>query len=306
MPWCSPTPRIAAGRAPSPRPQTSTPPEEATLVIDGFFSALVYNLGWSTGSNHDAYEKQTITGPSGSVRSRSSVGWDRGFTGYVVDSETGLLHARARQYSPTLGRFVGRDPWGYYDNYSFYIAGFSPASLDPSGAYIEEDYTPKSAEGTPWSNAALPPRVGGETLGGSLVTCWCDSCSFLSQGTSNKQCGKMVNCKITASFWIHIDLSKLPVQGKKFLYTKENVYGHEQLHVKSYLDYFHELKNAYDSETGYCTEPGTCAEEAKRIADEMNLMIKGFETRDKKHENPGGPANAVPRDPIGPMPPETK
>jgi len=115
-----------------------------------------------------------------------------------------------------------------------------------------------------------------------------------------------VNCKITASFWIHIDLSKLPVQGKKFLYTKENVYGHEQLHVKSHLDYFHELKNAYESETGYCTEPGTCAEEAKRIADEMNLMIKGFETRDKKHENPGGPANAVPHDPIGPMPPETK
>lgn len=32
-----------------------------------------------------------------------------GFTGYITDNETGLLHARARQYSPTLGRFVGRD-----------------------------------------------------------------------------------------------------------------------------------------------------------------------------------------------------
>jgi len=106
-------------------------------------------LGWSTGSNHDAYEKQTITGPSGSVRSRSSVGWDRGFTGYVADQETGLCYARARMYSPTLGRFTGRDPhrsWptqlndgrpmpldGYKDGLSLCAAWFAPNALDPFG-----------------------------------------------------------------------------------------------------------------------------------------------------------------------------
>ena len=62
--------------------------------------------------SYNAYGKQTITGPSGGVRSRSSVGWDRGFTGYVADNETSLLHARARQYSPTLGRFIGRNQFG--------------------------------------------------------------------------------------------------------------------------------------------------------------------------------------------------
>ena len=36
------------------------------------------------------------------------------FTGYITDNETGLLHARARQYSPTLGRFVNRDPFCKY------------------------------------------------------------------------------------------------------------------------------------------------------------------------------------------------
>ena len=84
--------------------------------------------------SYNAYGKQTITGPSGSVRSRFSVGWDREFTGYVADNETGLLHARARQYSPTLGRFVGRDPVGYAGGgYGLYNAYFIPGHLDPSG-----------------------------------------------------------------------------------------------------------------------------------------------------------------------------
>jgi len=106
---------------------------------------------------YDAYGKQTITGPSGSVRIRASVGWDRGFTGYVADNETGLLHARARQYSPTLGRFVSRDPSavysvmrlvegqgrrirpmamdGYQDGYNLVSANFIPNELDPTGQY---------------------------------------------------------------------------------------------------------------------------------------------------------------------------
>ncbi|NUQ00413.1 MAG: hypothetical protein HUU35_11230, partial [Armatimonadetes bacterium] len=63
--------------------------------------------------SYDAYGKRQITAPGGAVRAKSSVGWDRGLTGYILDSETGLLHARARQYSPTLGRFVGRDGLSY-------------------------------------------------------------------------------------------------------------------------------------------------------------------------------------------------
>jgi RHS repeat-associated protein len=84
---------------------------------------------------YDAYGKQKITDASGNVmRAKSSVGWDRGFTGYVADNETGLLHARARQYSPTLGRFVGRDPIGYRGGgFGLYAGYFVPNRLDPSG-----------------------------------------------------------------------------------------------------------------------------------------------------------------------------
>jgi len=96
--------------------------------------------------SYDAYGKQTITGPSGGVRSRSSVGWDRTFTGYIADNESGLLHARSRQYSPTLGWFISRDSLsaadlpspldGYQSGFGLYVAFFVPNSLDPSG-FIE-------------------------------------------------------------------------------------------------------------------------------------------------------------------------
>ncbi|MCK6489029.1 MAG: hypothetical protein L6R48_11980 [Planctomycetes bacterium] len=82
----------------------------------------------------------------GRARGRSKVGLRSGFTGFVADSETGLCHARARQYSPTLGRFVGRDPWvgsmagggqgplsTYADGFSAYMSYFIPGRLDPTG-----------------------------------------------------------------------------------------------------------------------------------------------------------------------------
>ena len=65
------------------------------------------------------------------------------FTGYITDNETGLLHARARQYSPTLGRFVGREPLLYIDGYSLYQFYAAINKLDPSGLYAVQASTPE-------------------------------------------------------------------------------------------------------------------------------------------------------------------
>ena len=70
------------------------------------------------------------------------------FTGYIADNETGLLHARARQYSPTLGRFVSRDPIGYVSGTSLYRAYFVPGRLDPNGT-IERDDSDYDENGNP-------------------------------------------------------------------------------------------------------------------------------------------------------------
>ena len=50
-----------------------------------------------------------------------------------MDRESGLWYFRARYYSGTLGRFIGRDPLGYVDGRSMYRAYFVPNELDETG-----------------------------------------------------------------------------------------------------------------------------------------------------------------------------
>lgn len=42
------------------------------------------------------------------------------FTGREYDEESGLYYYRARMYSPTIGRFLQRDPIGYWDSMNLY------------------------------------------------------------------------------------------------------------------------------------------------------------------------------------------
>jgi len=85
---------------------------------------------------YDAYGKRTVTNAGGTPIAASTIGQQRGFTGYYLDAETGLYHARARPYSPTLGRFIGRDPIGYlagqWSLYA-YLDGNPGSGLDPFG-----------------------------------------------------------------------------------------------------------------------------------------------------------------------------
>jgi RHS repeat-associated protein len=64
-----------------------------------------------------------------------SIPWAVLFRGYFADEGTGLMHARARQYSPTLGRFISRDPILYFNGINLYSAYFAPNGTDPGGTY---------------------------------------------------------------------------------------------------------------------------------------------------------------------------
>jgi RHS repeat-associated protein len=83
---------------------------------------------------YSAYGERTVLAADGvTTRTASLYGNQVGFTGRYLDKETGLWYFRARYYSGSLGRFVGRDPLGYVDGNSLYRAYFSPNALDPAG-----------------------------------------------------------------------------------------------------------------------------------------------------------------------------
>ena len=69
---------------------------------------------------YDVYGQFKITDAAGSPLTASTVGNRFTFTGRELDSETGLYYYRARHYSPTLGRFLQRDPVGYSAGLNLY------------------------------------------------------------------------------------------------------------------------------------------------------------------------------------------
>jgi len=95
---------------------------------------------------YDAYGKRTVTNAAGTPIAASTIGQQRGFTGYYEDAETALYYARSRMYSAKLGRFIQRDKDrftkelpspkdGYRDGFSLYGAYFIPNALDSLGTH---------------------------------------------------------------------------------------------------------------------------------------------------------------------------
>jgi RHS repeat-associated protein len=58
-----------------------------------------------------------------------------GYCGYIFNDESGLYTVRFRSYSPTLGRWLERDPAGYVDGMDLYeyVRGGPIAAVDPWG-----------------------------------------------------------------------------------------------------------------------------------------------------------------------------
>jgi RHS repeat-associated protein len=85
--------------------------------------------------DYTPYGEVTFQNGAGTVVFASAVGNVYLFTGRELDAESGLMHFRARTYSPKLGRFVQRDPSGFGDGMNLYefLAGRPTTRTDPSG-----------------------------------------------------------------------------------------------------------------------------------------------------------------------------
>lgn len=91
----------------------------------------VTNLTDSSGATTESYSYDVFGKPN----TTSAIGNTRMFAGREYDSETGLYYNRARYYSPSLGRFLQRDPVGYSAgiNLYSYCSNNSINFTDPSG-----------------------------------------------------------------------------------------------------------------------------------------------------------------------------
>ena len=94
---------------------------------------------------YDAYGRQTVLASNGVVAYKpSDYGQFVGFTGRYHDWETGLEYFRARYYDLVLGRFISRNPGGYLDGWSLYLAQMGmQGMLDPTGL-PGQHYVPQS------------------------------------------------------------------------------------------------------------------------------------------------------------------
>jgi RHS repeat-associated protein len=88
--------------------------------------------------SYDVYGQVVIADSDGNPLASSSVGNRFLYTGRELDSETGLYYYRARYYSPSLGRFLQRDPVGYLIGSNLYTYTYnSPVNLtDPLGLFV--------------------------------------------------------------------------------------------------------------------------------------------------------------------------
>jgi RHS repeat-associated protein len=83
---------------------------------------------------YSAYGEPTILDASGSaIGSSSAINNRYSYTGREWDATVGLYHFRARWMSPKSGRFLGRDPIGYFEELLLYQCGFVLSGSDPTG-----------------------------------------------------------------------------------------------------------------------------------------------------------------------------
>jgi len=62
-----------------------------------------------------------------------------GFAGGMYDSQTGLVHFGVREYDPSIGRFLSKDPLGFASedtNFYTYVYNDPVNHIDPSGLFL--------------------------------------------------------------------------------------------------------------------------------------------------------------------------
>ena len=177
--------------------------------------------------SYNAYGVRTVKSPANVVIAKSAVNSDRGFTSYKLDAETGLYAARARQYSPTLGRFVGRDSYrSQGDFFEYRVEGSRMFGMEIAPPIGGESY--HDGMGL-YSGVFVPNKLDPSGYAGCTPTLiWkCDAqCKAIGQ--VSKDCTIIINCGVRVA-WCHCDGACPPCTtavGTKFNKVTDSTHDH--------------------------------------------------------------------------------
>ena len=108
---------------------------------------------------YTAYGTPAITDGTGATLTTSVDSNRYTYTGREWDETLSLYHYRARMYDAISGRFLGRDPIGYWDDRSLYANAFGLAQVDPAGLHrVRVTHTLDNRELHPRRNPFGIPR----------------------------------------------------------------------------------------------------------------------------------------------------
>ncbi|AMV32625.1 tRNA nuclease WapA precursor [Pirellula sp. SH-Sr6A] len=165
-------------------------PAEATTATWHYHRNQQYSITAITTSSgsvaeryaYTAYGQPTILDGSGSVLSSSAINNRYTYTGREWDQSLGLYHFRARWMSGLAGRFMGRDPIGYFGSpFGLYrqFQGYALVVLDPHGSEVITAgavgvggviVAGGTSTTTVIVSGGTSTLVGGTTIGGSVGT----------------------------------------------------------------------------------------------------------------------------------------
>jgi RHS repeat-associated protein len=187
-----------------------------------------------------------IFDPGGAVRTTSAFANRYSYTGREWEPICKLHFFRSRWIDSTYGRFLSRDSFGFVDGLNFYESYSRMVGTDPSGNCVR-DFKPTSHIETPWMEVGtILRRLETPESTGLPVTTWGRTNALVYEIHCACQCKNYckrtvkIRCKIVARIRIRINTASF-VEFPTFddngtRVTTDNVYGHEQLHVKNLLE----------------------------------------------------------------------
>jgi RHS repeat-associated protein len=211
--------------------------------------------------SYDAFGQMTCMLPDGTPVATSPTGLKVGFHGQLMDQLTGMYQMGYRWYSPVLGRWVSREPFGLEGGGN--LAGFSenePNSMGDTFGTIAVDIQIPS----PLLEPSVVPHI--DPLSGRKVE---ESGTYYLNHVFECLCecvdGRKWMVKCTVGFKANIMISIF--QAENLGVTLAGVYGHEQRHIRSeQFRWLTRLIAPIQSEPkGFFDDNGQCLSRAKEV-----------------------------------------